>query len=96
MIKLRRHKRLCRVSPEDIYKYLYELEIGLSNGDVIKVMAYSDYKYHSCESFIKNYKGIYDESLYYSLWHNGGRIKIIKKHISFERIKIIGERENGC
>lgn len=87
--KVRRRKKinkLCKMSFDDIYEHLYKLEIGLTNGEVIELFASSDYDNHSCESFIK-YCGAFTED-YTTYWLNydGTNIKIIKEHISFERI----------
>ena len=94
-IKRKRFERLCRISTEPIYRYIYEFEIGLANGELISIIAYSDYKNHNCESFKRYYGNIRHDGLDYNLWHNGAEIKIIRNHISFERIKIIGENDYG-
>ncbi len=94
-IKRKRFRKLCRISTKPIYKYIYGFEIGLSNGEVIKIVAYSDYKDHSCESFKRYYGNIHKEGRYYNLWHNGGSFQIMEEHISFERIQIIGENDYG-
>lgn len=79
-------RKLHRISSQDIYKYLYQYEIGLSNGDILKLQGSSDYENHNRESFLRYYCNIQENALNYVVNLNGEDITINKKQISFEKI----------
>lgn len=79
-------RKLHRISSQDIYKYLYQYEIGLSNGDILKLQGSSDYDKHNRESFLMYYCNIQENPLNYVVNLNGEDITINKKQISFEKI----------
>lgn len=79
-------RKLHRISSQDIYKYLYQYEIGLSNGDVLKLQGSSDYDKHNNESFLRYYCNIQEKPLNYIVNLNGEYITINKMQISFEKI----------
>lgn len=79
-------RKLRRISSQDIYKYLYQYEIGLSNGDILKLQGSSDYENHNRESFLRYYCNIQENPLNYVVNLNGEDITINKKQISFEKI----------
>ena len=79
-------RKFRRISSQDIYKYLYQYEIGLSNGDTLRLQGSSDYENHNRESFLRYYCNIQENPLNYVVNLNGEDITINKKQISFEKI----------
>lgn len=79
-------RKLHRISSQDIYKYLYQYEIGLSNGDVLRLQGSSDYENHNRESFLRYYCNIQENPLNYVVNLNGENITINKKQIFYEKI----------
>ena len=79
-------RKLRSISSQDIYKYLYQYEIGLSNGDTLELQGSSDYDKHNRESFLRYYCNIQENPLNYVVNLNGEDITINKKQISFEKI----------
>lgn len=82
----KKKRKLRRISSQDIYKYLYQYEIGLSNGDVLRLQGSSDYDKHDRDSFIEYYAYIHRNPLDYVIDYNGEHITINKNQISFEKI----------
>lgn len=79
-------RKIRRISSRDIYKYLYQYEIGLSNGDTLRLQGSSDYDKHNRESFLRYHFNIQENPLNYVINLNGEDITINKKQISFEKI----------
>ena len=79
-----RSKRINKhrsISSRDIYKYLYQYEIGL-----LRLQGSSDYDKHNRESFLRYYCNIQKNPLNYVVNLNRENITINKNQISFEKI----------
>lgn len=86
ILQSKKKRKLRRISPRNIYKYLYQYEIGLSNGDTLRLQGSSDYDKHNRESFLRYYCNIQENPLNYVVNLNGEDITINKKQISYEKI----------
>lgn len=86
VVRSKRINKHRSISSRDIYKYLYQYEIGLSNGDVLRLQGSSDYDKHNRESFLRYYYNIQKNPLNYVVNLNGENITINKNQISFEKI----------
>lgn len=86
VVRSKRINKHRSISSQDIYKYLYQYEIGLSNGDTLRLQGSSDYDKHNRESFLRYYYNIQENPLNYVVNLNGENITINKKQISFEKI----------
>ena len=63
VVRSKRINKHRSISSQDIYKYLYQYEIGLSNGDTLRLQGSSDYDKHNRESFLRYYYNIQENPL---------------------------------